>query len=512
MGERNLGLPVCWVANPRHPGRVGAGFITGLFALMMTLVLAGCRHQTPDGTLVLTQIPLETKSTEKTPDILDALYPPGSRVVCVAPPYRPGEVRVLSSGLIAAGSPLVSTDGKRVYFAGKARLGGAWQIYETPGGGGRPRAVTALEGGAMDPAILGKGDLIFSSPVPKLGETWRTPKPSALYRQSPGGTPQRLTYGVTGAVEPTVLRDGTILFVSALVTASTNEPTQLGLFTINDDGTEVTAFALDHDGAPWVRRPRELFDGRVGFLAMAAESGAGGIWAEGVRAARPFASRSRLFSFSSGSCRSVEPDSQGALLVCLETRGLSGRSMSGSYAVYRVGSEMKELGAPLFHDPAWHNLEAVPLAARPKPMGHVTAIKPALKFGTILCLNANFTRPSLANASNGLAVAKVGRVRVLARNGSNSEQVLGEVALQADGSFMATVPAETPIGFEALDDQDRVVRRVPPSVWLRRGENRSCLGCHEPYNRSPRNVRPIAAGLPPVNLAEKNPTLTPSTP
>jgi hypothetical protein len=186
--------------------------------------------------------------------------------------------------------------------------------------------------------------------------------------------------------------------------------------------------------------------------------------------------------------------------------------MGGSYAVYRVNPELKELGAPLFDEPAWHNIEAVPLAARTKPMGHVTAIKPALKFGTILCLNANFTRPVLANASNGtngIAAAKVGRVRILARNGANSEQVLGEVALQADGSFMATVPAETPIGFETLDDQDRVVRRVPPSLWLRPGENRSCLGCHEPYNRSPRNVRPIAAGLPPVNLGEKHTAITP---
>lgn len=512
MGERNLGLPAHRPANLRHPGRRAAGFITGGLALLMTLALAGCRHRTPEGTLVLTQIPLEIPSAEKAPDILDARYPSGSRVVCVAPPYKPGEIRVLSAGLLAAGSPLVSTDGQRVYFVGKARLGGAWQIYETPSDGGHPRAVTASEGGAMDPAILGNGDLIFSSPVPKLGETWRTGKPPALFRQSPGGTQQRLTYGVTGAVEPTVLRDGTILFVSALVTGSATEPTQLGLFTINDDGTEVTAFALDHDGAPWVRRPRELLDGRVGFLALAAESGAGGIWAESVRAARPFASRSRLFSFPSGSCRSVEPDGQGALLACLETRGQSGRAMSGSYAVYRVGPEMKALGAPLFHDPVWHNLEAVPLAARPKPMGHVTAINPKLKFGTVLCLNANFTRPGMANGSNGVAAAKVMRVRVLARNGSNTEQVLGEVALQADGSFMATVPAETPIGFEALDDQDRVVRRVPPSLWLRRGENRSCLGCHEPYNRSPRNVRPIAAGLPPVNLAEKNATLTPANP
>ena len=43
--------------------------------------------------------------------------------------------------------------------------------------GGKPKQVTFARGGAMDPAILPNGDLIFSSPVPTPGELWKMSAP-----------------------------------------------------------------------------------------------------------------------------------------------------------------------------------------------------------------------------------------------------------------------------------------------------------------------------------------------
>ena len=64
--------------------------------------------------------------------------------------------------------------------------------------------------------------------------------------------------------------------------------------------------------------------------------------------------------------------------------------------------------------------------------------------------------------------------------------------MQEDGSFMAEVPADTPLGFEAL----RPARAGPAPrrtvVWVRAGENRSCTGCHAAHNRAPHNHRPLA--------------------
>jgi hypothetical protein len=406
--------------------------------------------------------------------------------------------------LAAAGGPVVSSSGRRILFVGKSQAGGAWQIYETQPRGGRPKVLTAMDGGAMDPAILSNGDLVFSSPVPKAGAMWNAGKVPALYAQAPDGLPRRLAFGSRGAVEPTVLGDGRILFVSARPSTDLAAAPNLGLFTVNNDGSEVTAFALDHDGVPLVRRPRELPGGRIGFLATATDGPASEIWAEAVRTARPFASRAKLFQFPVSRCGSVEPAEDGNLLACFETRGVADRSMSGSFAVYLVGANTTALGQPLFDDPAWNEIEAASVAARANPMGHISVLAPAKKTGTILCLDANFTRQ---RGTNGTPVTKAASVRVLAGSGPGSARALGEVPLRADGSFMAEVPADTPLGFESLDADGRVLYRLAPSIWVRPGENRSCLGCHQPYNRSPRNLRPIAASFPPVVLAEKSQTV-----
>lgn len=470
-------------------------------------VLAGCKNSRPEGALVITQTPISPGAASVAQDILDQRYPAGSRVVLVPPPFKTNAVRILSQGLVAAGSPVVNPAGDRIFFVGKAERGGQWQIYETKPGGGRPKAVTSTDGGAMDPAILGNGDLVFSSPVPKVGGTWKAQPTPALYAQAPGLSPRRLTFGTSSAVEPTVLRDGRILFISSHPAVDAAALPSLGLFTVNNDGTEVTAFALDRDGAPAVRRPRELFDGRVGFLAGVIEASAGEGWPEGVRMARPFLSRALLFSFPANRCRSIEPNGDGTLLASVETRGATGRSMAGSFAVYRVTPVARSLGEPLFDDPAWNDVEAAGLAARPTPMGHISAMNPKKATGSILCLNANFSRRS----THETLTAKAKFVRVLAAADKGQAQALGELPLQADGSFLVDVPANRPIGFETLDGDGNVLSRLPPAIWVRPGENRSCLGCHEPYNRTARNQRPLAAGLPPFALREKPGMAVPKT-
>ena len=72
--------------------------------------------------------------------------------------------------------------------------------------------------------------------------------------------------------------------------------------------------------------------------------------------------------------------------------------------------------------------------------------------------------------------------------------------MQADGSFLAEVPADVPLGFESLDENGRVLRHEAPMLWVRPAENRSCIGCHEPRNRAPHNQRPLAVSVPVTRL------------
>jgi hypothetical protein len=463
---------------------------------LVLLAGAGCRKPVPPaGALVLTQSPVTAAATPAS-DFLDLRYPSGSRVVLMEEPLGSGRVQVLSEGLAAAGDPIVSYDGHRVFFAGKISAASDWQIYQEDLAGGRPQRLTSMPGGAMSPALLPDGSLVFASPVPKIGGTHSSQPPSALYAQSPGGQPRQLTFGPSSITEPTMCSDGRILFVSTPPPEPSNSPTGPALFTINNDGTEITAFAGRQDPDTVIEGPRELADGRVVYLVSKRDGSLPGGPAELVRTARPFQSRAPLFPGVTARVRSVQPAGNGDLLVCAENTS----GAKTSLALFRVNPTATALGSPLLADPAWNDCEAVEVSLHRRPMGRISNMDPAKQTGQVLCLDAKFSSDV---SEEGGTTAAATRVRVLAETSPGTVSALGEVPVQADGSFMAEVPANVPLGFEALDENGRVLRRDAPMLWLRPGENRVCLGCHEPRNRSPHNHRPLAVSVPVPCLAQK---------
>ncbi|HTL66820.1 MAG TPA: hypothetical protein VL200_04090 [Lacunisphaera sp.] len=457
------------------------------------LVLAGCHPMAPEGSLVATQTPVSGAAAAG-PTVLDVRYPAGSRVVLMSPPFQPDAVQVLSGGLVAAGDPRVSWDGRWVYFAGKSSVEADWQIYRVNAGGGRPQRVTAMPGGAMDPALAAHEELVFSSPVPAAGRLWSTNTPASLYGQLPDREAERLTYSPDSAAGSTVLRDGRVLFVTTKPRDDRMAPPHLSLYTINNNGTEVTAYAGQDDGMTMVRRPRELGDGRVAFLTARGEDPAALDRAECVRSSDPFGSRGDLLAFRDKRCRSVEPLPGGDLLACLETRDAT--AMMDRAAVYRVAAEANAIGAPLFDDPRWSTIEATAVVARPAPAGHTSAVKPGATHGTLFCLDVNRSRRPAAGDNPARAAA----LRVFALMDSGQVRPVGQVPVDADGSVIVQLPAGVPLGLDTLDAAGNVLRHQPAFIWLRPGENRACIGCHEPRNHGPRNVRPLAATHGPAHL------------
>lgn len=520
------------------PRGVALGHAGGwAFAIAILLIATGCDQPVPAGSLVVTQVPAGLIESSAVPGsgqdrsgsqssgvaermgrrtVLDVRYPMGSRVVLTAPGAAPGDVRVLSTGLWSAGGPVVAPDGRRVLFVGRAHAQSDWQVYEANLAGGTPRMLSSVPGGAMDPAWLKNGEFVFASPVPDENGLFRGSRRPQLFAKSPAtGKIARLTFAELGATDPTLLRDGRILFVSARPGARADEPPHTGLFTINNDGTEVSGFACQHDGPGWVRRPRFLGQGRIGFLSGSDLPGA---IAESVSMARPATSRSPMVAPLSRGVTSLEPDGQGGMLFCQPSR-IAGQS---SWAVYQLGdglSQEEQAHAPaaqnqtspivavaghsgeppcerVFDDPSREEIEAVALRPQAPPMGRVSTMVPAKATGQLLCLDVNH---STVKSPAG-TVEKAARVRVFAVASGGQVEVLGEAPVQADGSMLAEVPADLPLGFEALDQQGRVLRRQPPILWVRAGENRSCVGCHEPHHRAPRNDRPLAVNQPPVKL------------
>lgn len=74
------------------------------------------------------------------------------------------------------------------------------------------------------------------------------------------------------------------------------------------------------------------------------------------------------------------------------------------------------------------------------------------------------------------------------------KRVLGTVPIEADGSAYFTVPANRNVYFSVLDADRLEIQRMRSVVCLRPGEQRSCIGCHEPPNLAP----PTPAGMAPA--------------
>ena len=480
-----------------------------LMAVSLVAPLSGCSRPVRPGALVVTQSPVSSISSSPAQDVLELRYPLGSRIVLAEAPLDPTHFRILSAGLIAAGGLNVSYDGRRVIFCGKKLRNSEWQIYEVDcSSPAAPVAITSMAAGTMQPALLADDSVVFASPVPKLGavDSNRIQIPQ-LYVQRSGATPRQLTFVPSGASDPSVLSDGRILFVSHLPSASSEMNT--GLYTINNDGTELTAFAGHQEAWLKIEQPRQLADGRVAFLLQnAGASSAASTSMVFVRSARPFFGWEKLFPNTNWRVISVQPASNGDLLACVE--GFQeAPSAPCSSAVFRVPRDLSgkarfafylekqpadgEPTVTILNTPNWKSLEAAEAMPHARPMGRLSSTDPGQRTGQILCLNVNHTT---VDQETGGVAARATAIRVAARDASGTIRTLGEVPVQSDGSFMAEVPADLPLGFEALDAKGEVLRRVRPIVWVRPGEKRSCIGCHEPHNHAPHNYRPLAVRVP----------------
>jgi hypothetical protein len=80
------------------------------------------------------------------------------------------------------------------------------------------------------------------------------------------------------------------------------------------------------------------------------------------------------------------------------------------------------------------------------------------------------------------------------------KMVLGEVAVEPDGSAYFRVPARVPIYFMVLDEKGRALQRMRSFTHLMPGETQGCIGCHEPRRQTPPVRRGPVYGMSPKDL------------
>jgi hypothetical protein len=102
----------------------------------------------------------------------------------------------------------------------------------------------------------------------------------------------------------------------------------------------------------------------------------------------------------------------------------------------------------------------------------------------LLCLNAYTSKYKFAAGS-------IHSVRLYTRDSMGTTKLLGSAPVERDGSFFVQVPTEHPLQIELLDNSGKTLKREAGWFWMRRGEQRACVGCHAGPETAPENAVPM---------------------
>jgi HEAT repeat protein len=420
-------------------------------------------------------------------------------------PARPGvkPQLLLDAGKGGIGSPSVSFDGRSVLVS-MARAGDPFfHVWRVPAAGGEPQALTDGPFHDIDPAELPDGRIVFTSTRIGTFEEYHNPPSRALFVMSAEGREVRpLTHTFVFDNEPEVMADGRILFIRSDDFFDRGKVETL-LHAIHPDGTEgYTEFGLDL-GPEYGGRlrafncgsPAPMPDGRVAYVTGSS-----------IAVGRPGCAQKDLqhLPVEAGDVAAL-PD--GRLLCTVPRRSPFSlavrreKRIAADFAFDRLGivdpQDRSGKVVTLFNWPNEPLHSPVFLGARPRPpllaeMVDERAADQSRTTGILFCENARFTKNTTAGWKH------VRAIRVLAGQGltvrsshsyivhAGSEVTeLGTVPLAPDGSFAIEVPANTAIAFQAVDAEGRSELNEMSWIYVRPGETRGCVGCHQPRQVAP---------------------------
>ena len=156
-------------------------------------------------------------------------------------------------------------------------------------------------------------------------------------------------------------------------------------------------------------------------------------------------------------------------------------------------------------------LDPIPVMPRPKPPVIPDQADPGLEHALVY-LEDLYTGPGLA----GVPPGTIKRLRVIAYNFGyvglagndkigisgpwDAMRILGTTRVEEDGSATFRIPANTPVAFQALDEEGKAVQLMRTWLSARPGEQLSCVGCHEHHGTAPIPAPSLAATSPPRDL------------
>lgn len=438
-----------------------------------------------------------------------------------------GDVRTLihdPDGVIR--DPAVSYDGERILFAWKkSDLKDDYHLYEIDVASGSVRQLTFGLGFAdYEPAYLPNGDIVFNSTrCVQTVDCWWTEVSNLYTCDKDGDYLRRLTFDQVHTNYPTVRDDGRVIYTRWEYNDRGQIYTQ-PLFQMNSDGTEQTecygnnswfpTTIMHARGIPGSNKVVAILSGhhthQRGKLAII-DTRKGRQEAAGVQLIAPVretgAVRVDAYGQDGDQFQYPYPLSGTEFLVTYDPYGSGNGRYVRPYAIYFMTIDgRREL---LASDPDISCNQPVPLALRKRPHLRPTLVDYRKKTGTY------YLQDIYAGASlKGVARGTVKRLRVVGLeyraagvgenrnhgpagsalistpiaigNGSwDVKVVLGDATVYEDGSACFTVPARTPVYFQALDEKGHAVQTMRSWSTLQPGEVFSCVGCHESKNSTP---------------------------
>ena len=382
-----------------------------------------------------------------------------------------GTSRPLVSGFTATADASVSFDESRVLFSGKRDAKSPWQIWEVAVAKGEPRPVTNCGTDCIRPFYL-PGDLaVYARKVNNrfLLET----VPLA------GGPSLQLTYAPGSALPTDVLRDGRILFEAAypLGNASSSE-----IYAVYSDGSGVEAIRCDHGESR--QAGTQVASGDILF---AKEQGLG-------RFTSAVAHESEVKTRGGDFAGGLVQTPSGAYLV-------SWRNDANSPFSLQLWNQQTGAFESLVADTGASIVEPVLIADRPIPNRHPSGLHD-WNYANLLCLNAYTSKHQFAEGS-------IRSMRLYTKAETGKDRLLGSSSVEPDGSFYLQVPADQPLQIELLDASGKTLKREQGWFWMRKGEQRICVGCHAGPERAPENAVPeaIVKSIRPVDLTGSSPQI-----
>lgn len=423
--------------------------------------------------------------------------------------------------------PAVSYDGRRVLFAWKKSLDADdYHIYEMDLRTRAIRQVTRGVGAAdYEPAYLPGGRIVFSSTrCVQTVDCWWT-EVSNLYSVRLDGTGlRRLGYDQVHTNYPQVTADGRVTYTRW----EYNDRGQIfvqSLFQMNPDGTGQRELYGNNSYFPTSLLHARAIPGSAKLLAVASghhtlqngqlvmvDPGKGRQENAGVEliAPRRPTPAERVDAYGQSGNQWAYPYPLDFRQFVTSFRPDDGYTrlrdyFDGRYSIYWMDVNGRREVLAADRDQSCH--QAVPLVARPMPPARPSAHGngPAVVHIRDVYAGAGMSGVARGSAARIRVVALGYRAAGIGNNGNqgmaggalvctpvgvsqaawDTKTVLGEAAVLPDGSATFEVPPQTPVYFQVVDRNDRVIQTMRSWATFQPGEKAACVGCHESSQSPP---------------------------